>query len=81
MFLGNEGAGKTSLIARYIYDDFCDNCDATIGIDFFSKSFVSEESVTRLQIWDTAGQEHYRCIIGSYVRDVSIAFVVYDVTS
>jgi len=35
----------------------------------------------RLQLWDTAGQERFRSLIPSYIRDSSVAVVVYDVTS
>lgn len=35
----------------------------------------------RLQLWDTAGQERFRSLIPSYIRDSSVAIVVYDITS
>ena len=35
----------------------------------------------RLQLWDTAGQERYRSLIPSYIRDSSVAIIVYDVTN
>jgi len=35
----------------------------------------------RLQLWDTAGQERFRSLIPSYIRDSSVAVIVYDVTS
>ncbi|CAM4722536.1 unnamed protein product, partial [Lepidochelys kempii] len=34
----------------------------------------------RLQLWDTAGQERFRSLIPSYIRDSTIAVVVYDIT-
>ena len=34
-----------------------------------------------MQIWDTAGQEKYKGLIPSYVRNSSIVFVVYDVST
>ena len=33
------------------------------------------------QIWDTAGSPKYNSIVASYLRDVDIAFLVYDVTN
>ena len=39
------------------------------------------ESTVRLQLWDTAGQERFRSLIPSYIRDSSVAVVVYDVSS
>ena len=35
----------------------------------------------RLQLWDTAGQERFRSLIPSYIRDSSVAVIVFDVTS
>lgn len=31
--------------------------------------------------YDTAGQERYRSLIPSYIRDSSVAIIVYDITS
>lgn len=54
---------------------------ATIGIDFLSKTMYLEDRTVRLQLWDTAGQERFRSLIPSYIRDSSVAVVVYDITS
>jgi len=35
----------------------------------------------RLQLWDTAGQERFRSLIPSYIRDSSVAVVVFDVSN
>uniref|UniRef100_A0A8C9WH42 RAB41, member RAS onco family n=1 Tax=Scleropages formosus TaxID=113540 RepID=A0A8C9WH42_SCLFO len=40
-----------------------------------------EETRVRLQLWDTAGQERFRSLIPSYIRDSTIAVVVYDITN
>lgn len=32
---------------------------ATIGIDFLSKTMYLEDRTVRLQLWDTAGQERF----------------------
>lgn len=34
----------------------------------------------RLQIWDTAGQERFQSLTPAYIRDSSIALIVYDVS-
>ncbi|EIE89861.1 hypothetical protein RO3G_14572 [Rhizopus delemar RA 99-880] len=39
-----------------------------------------EDRTVRLQLWDTAGQERFRSLIPSYIRDSSVAVVVYDIT-
>lgn len=52
-----QGVGKTSIITRFMYDTFDTNYQATIGIDFLSKTMYLEDRTVRLQLWDTAGQE------------------------
>ena len=55
VFLGDQGVGKTSIITRFMYDSFDKNYQATIGIDFLSKTMYLEDRTVRLQLWDTAG--------------------------
>jgi len=81
VFLGDESVGKTSIITRFMYDHFDDSYQATIGIDFLSKTMYLEDRVLRLQLWDTAGQERFRSLIPSYIRDSSVAIVVYDISN
>lgn len=81
VFLGDQGVGKTSIITRFMYDNFDKNYQATIGIDFLSKTMYLEDRTVRLQLWDTAGQERFRSLIPSYIRDSSVAVIVYDITN
>jgi Ras-related protein Rab-6A len=39
-----------------MYDTFDNTYQATIGIDFLSKTMYLEDRTVRLQLWDTAGQ-------------------------
>lgn len=81
VFLGDESVGKTSIITRFMYDTFEETYKVTIGIDFVSKTMYLEDRIVRLQLWDTAGQERFRSLIPSYIRDSSVAVVVYDITN
>ncbi|XP_024359484.1 ras-related protein RABH1e [Physcomitrium patens] len=81
VFLGDQSVGKTSVITRFMYDKFDNTYQATIGIDFLSKTMYLEDRTVRLQLWDTAGQERFRSLIPSYIRDSSVAVVVYDVSN
>jgi Ras-related protein Rab-6A len=81
VFLGDQSVGKTSIITRFMYDNFDRHYQATIGIDFLSKTMYLEDRTVRLQLWDTAGQERFRSLIPSYIRDSSVAVVVYDVSN
>ncbi|KAG9129173.1 hypothetical protein Leryth_006446 [Lithospermum erythrorhizon] len=81
VFLGDQSVGKTSIITRFMYDKFDTTYQATIGIDFLSKTMYLEDRTIRLQLWDTAGQERFRSLIPSYIRDSSVAVIVYDVVN
>lgn len=78
--VGNESVGKTSIITRYLSDSFGEAYKVTIGIDFVSKNVYLADRVVRLQIWDTAGQERFRALIPSYIRNCSVALLVFDIT-
>ncbi|ESL05727.1 Rab family, other [Trypanosoma rangeli SC58] len=81
VLLGDQSVGKTSLVTRFMYDTFDQQYQATIGIDFFSKSIPVDNRTVRLHVWDTAGQERFRSLIPSYIRNSSGTLVVYDITS
>ncbi|XP_032613015.1 ras-related protein Rab-41 isoform X2 [Hylobates moloch] len=80
LFLGEQN-GKTSVITRFMYNSFSCACQATVGIDFLSKTMYLEDQIVQLQLWDTAGQERFHSLIPSYIRDSTIAVVVYDITN
>lgn len=35
----------------------------------------------KLQMWDTAGQEKYQCLIPSYIKGSAISVFVFDLSS
>ena len=60
---------------------FSDSYEPSIGVDFMSKNIKFRGQNIKLQMWDTAGQEKYKGLIPSYVRNSSIVFLVYDISS
>lgn len=48
--------GNNYSLGRFMYDTFDNTYQATIGIDFLSKTMYLEDRTVRLQLWDTAGQ-------------------------
>eukprot|EP01126_Amoeba_proteus_P021555 TRINITY_DN2190_c0_g2_i13.p1 TRINITY_DN2190_c0_g2~~TRINITY_DN2190_c0_g2_i13.p1 ORF type:complete len:106 (-),score=6.26 TRINITY_DN2190_c0_g2_i13:105-422(-) len=61
VMVGLVGAGKTSIIKRYCYSTYSDNCKATVGADFATKilHFGRNEPPVQLNIWDIAGMQRY----------------------
>ena len=81
IFVGDACTGKTSIINRIIDNPFNDTYEVSIGIDFMSKNIRFRGQNIQIQIWDSAGQEKYKGLIPSYVRNSSIVFIVYDVSN
>uniref|UniRef100_A0A8D2KXR9 RAB36, member RAS oncogene family n=1 Tax=Varanus komodoensis TaxID=61221 RepID=A0A8D2KXR9_VARKO len=66
--VGDLCVGKTSLINRFCKDVFNRDYKATIGVDFEIERFEVAGVPYSLQIWDTAGQEKFKCIASAYYR-------------
>jgi small GTP-binding protein len=81
IFVCDAAVGKTSIIQRIIDNPFSETYENSIGVDFCSKNIKYKGQSSKLQIWDTAGQEKYKSLIPSYVRNASSIFIVYDVAS
>ncbi|XP_071965857.1 ras-related protein Rab-10-like isoform X5 [Antedon mediterranea] len=80
MLLGDSTVGKTSIMFKYIYDDYEFTNLTTIGIDFKIKTVELNGKKIKLQIWDTAGQERFHTITTSYYRGAMGIMLVYDIT-
>ena len=81
IFVGDARVGKTSIINRIADNPFSETYEMTIGVDFMSKNLRYKGQNIILLMWDTAGQEKYKGLIPTYVRNSSIVFVVYDISS
>lgn len=88
VFLGEQSTGKTSILMRFMHDKFEEGLgvflpllQATVGIDFMAKNLTVDNHVLRLQLWDTAGQERFRSLIPSYMKDATVTFIIFDITS
>lgn len=80
LLIGDSGTGKSSLLTRFVDDEFDEEINATIGVDFKTKVLDVDEKRCKLIIWDTAGQERFRTLTASYYRGAHGVVFVYDVT-
>jgi len=80
IFVGDSFTGKSSIINRIVDDPFNDTYEDSIGVDFKTKIIRFRDMMLKIQIGDSAGQEKFKCLIPSYVRNSSIVFFVYDIS-
>jgi len=80
VLLGEAAVGKSSLVLRFVSNDFQANKEPTIGAAFLTQKCRLEDRTLRYEIWDTAGQERFHSLAPMYYRNAQAAVVVYDVT-
>ncbi|EPQ60125.1 GTP-binding protein RAB5 [Gloeophyllum trabeum ATCC 11539] len=81
VLLGESAVGKSSLVLRFVKDQFDDYRESTIGAAFLTQTVTLEDQTTvKFEIWDTAGQERYKSLAPMYYRNANCAVVVYDIT-
>ncbi|XP_007906919.1 ras-related protein Rab-36 [Callorhinchus milii] len=76
--VGDLYVGKTCLINRFCKDVFDRDYKATIGVDFEIEKFEIAGIPYNLQIWDTAGQEKFKCIASAYYRGAEVIIIAFD---
>ena len=79
IIIGDSGVGKTCLTHRATNGVFSKQNLPTIGFEFFSFVVKYKDTIIKLEIWDTCGQEAYRSLIKSYFCNSSLAIIVYAI--
>nr|XP_044989072.1 ras-related protein Rab-36 isoform X1 [Jaculus jaculus] len=80
---GSESSGNpdnTSLLGRFCKNVFDRDYKATIGVDFEIERFEIAGIPYSLQIWDTAGQEKFKCIASAYYRGAQAIITAFDLS-
>merc|ERR1712087_570555 len=81
VLLGDSRVGKSSVVIRFVKNEFDQYKFPTIGATFLTQSVSVGNYLVKFEIWDTAGQEKYRSLAPLYYRGASAALVVYDITN
>ncbi|KAL4565903.1 hypothetical protein LXL04_030009 [Taraxacum kok-saghyz] len=81
VLLGDMGAGKSSLVLRFVKGQFLEFQESTIGAVFFSQTLAVNDATVKFEIWDTAGQEIKITYEGRPVIAVGVGLSTYDKAS
>lgn len=61
ILVGSASVGKSNILLKYTKDEFSENSQTTIGVEYATKTITTANGTrVKFQIWDTAGQEKYR---------------------
>ncbi|RCK57875.1 Vacuolar protein sorting-associated protein 21 [Candida viswanathii] len=80
VLLGEAAVGKSSLVLRFVSNEFQENKEPTIGAAFLTQKCTVGDRTIKYEIWDTAGQERFASLAPMYYRNAQAAIVVYDIT-
>ncbi len=80
VILGHFGVGKTSLIRRFVLDQFSDTYKVTIGVHITKKEVIlSPDDIISLIIWDLEGTDDLEQIRSAYLLGTHGILFVFDV--
>lgn len=80
VLLGHFGVGKTSIIRRFVTNEFSTDYKVTIGVHILKKEVELLEQKVSLIIWDLEGTDNIDAINKSYLLGTHGFIYVYDVT-
>ena len=82
ILLGDIAVGKTSILSRYINNEFKENYQCTINAEFKTKFIdVDLNTSVQMKIWDTIGQEKYRNVTRQYYHGSDGALIIFDLSN
>ena len=66
------------MLKRLMEDDFADDHEVTVGVEFGSYLIRVEDKIMKMQIWDTAGQESFSAITKIFYRGSHVVMLTYS---
>ena len=81
VMVGEFAVGKTSLVRRFVNDEFSDSYLTTIGVKVTRKDvIINDKSSADLLVWDIAGSDKFTQISPEYIKGASAGIIVADLT-
>ncbi|MFX0028579.1 MAG: Rab family GTPase [Candidatus Hermodarchaeota archaeon] len=81
IIIGPGAVGKSSLIRRFVDNQFTFNYKFTIGVDFLAKTVkLDDNNIVKLSMWDVGGQERFKFLRRSFYEGTHGAILVFDLS-
>lgn len=80
MLIGPAAVGKTSLLYKFVKNEFKENYMLTIGVQFLTKELKFKKDEAKLQVWDIGGQERFKGVRKQFYTGAAGALLVFDLT-
>ena len=80
ILIGRENVGKTSIINRFVNNEYTQYLRSTISGKNLQKQIQINDKEIILELWDTAGSEKYRALTKLLYNNTSAVIFVYDIT-
>src|SRR5438034_8282054 len=85
VLLGDGGVGKTSLVRRFVVDQYSDDYITTVGTKVSKRSVSIGSPLAEvemvMQIWDVLGQKGYSGVQETAIKGAQGVLLVYDTTN
>ena len=81
ILIGDSTVGKTCFLTRYFKNQFNEAFLSTIGIDKEIKHVKVGNDSYKMTLWDTAGQDRFRCLPKKYYQNADGVLLLFDVTN
>lgn len=79
VIVGDGGVGKSTMVQRLTTGQFIPQ-KITIGTDLATYDVDVDDTPSRLQIWDFAGERRFRLFLPNYARGARGCIICYDIT-
>jgi Ras-related protein Rab-2A len=80
IIIGDSAVGKSCLMQRVTTNEFIEDHEVTVGVEFGTLIIRLTDQIFKLQIWDTAGQESFKSITKIFYRGAHCVVLAYDIT-
>ena len=79
--VGDSTVGKTCFYKRWLKNQFQGNFLSTIGLDKQMKTVKVKNEECKIILWDTAGQDRFKCLPKKYYQNADGILVFFDINN